>query len=57
MVLLDRGVVAADGGAWDVVTEENLRTVYGAEVRILEDPASKTPLVVPAPQLPAPSVD
>ena len=51
LVLLHRGAVAADGSGWDVLTEENLRTVYEAEVRILEDPASQTPLIVPAPSL------
>ncbi len=51
LVLLHQGKVAADGGASEVVTEENLRAVYRAEVRILEDPASGTPVIVPAPSL------
>lgn len=39
LVLLDRGAVVADGPATAVLTEENLRTHYGATVRVVTDAA------------------
>lgn len=48
LVMLHHGQVAADGPPAQVITRENLRRVYDADVRILEDPVSGAPLVVPA---------
>jgi iron complex transport system ATP-binding protein len=50
LVMLHHGKVAADGTPQVVVTRENLRRVYQADVQILEDPTSGTPLVVPGPE-------
>ena len=50
LVMLHRGRVAADGPPAQVITRENLRRVYEADVRILEDPVSGAPLVVPGPE-------
>ena len=50
LVMLHQGHVAADGPPKQVITQENLRRVYEADVRILEDPVSGAPLVVPAPE-------
>ena len=50
LVMLHQGHVAADGPPKQVITRENLRRVYEADVRILEDPVSGAPLVVPAPE-------
>lgn len=49
LVMLHHGQVAADGPPAQVITRENLRRVYDADVRILEDPVSGAPLVVPGP--------
>jgi len=48
LVMLHQGKVAADGPPAEVITQENLRRVYNADVRILTDPVSGAPLVVPA---------
>jgi iron complex transport system ATP-binding protein len=37
LVLLDRGVVVAEGGANDVLSPRNIAEYYGASVRIVED--------------------
>ena len=50
LVMLHQGQVAADGPPAQVITREHLRRVYEADVRILEDPVSGAPLVVPAPE-------
>jgi iron complex transport system ATP-binding protein len=47
LVMLHHGRLWADGPPDRVLTEENLRAVYEADVRVLEDPSSGTPLVVP----------
>ncbi|MEE9127153.1 MAG: ABC transporter ATP-binding protein, partial [Planctomycetota bacterium] len=50
LVMMHRGQVAANGPPAQVITQENLRRVYEADVRILKDPVSGAPLVVPAPE-------
>jgi iron complex transport system ATP-binding protein len=39
LVLLDRGSVVAEGPADEVLSEENLESYYGAQVRVLSDEA------------------
>ncbi len=46
VALLD-GEVAAEGGPNEVVTEEVVRTVFGLDSLVVDDPVSHTPLVVP----------
>ena len=45
LVLLDSGHVAARGSAQSVLTEDIIRTTYGADVRVIHDPNG--PIVVP----------
>ena len=45
LLLVDRGRLVADGAPLDVLSEANLRTVYGVQARI--DRSETTPLVVP----------
>ena len=47
LVALHAGEVAAEGTPREVVTEEVVRTVFGLDNRVVEDPVSHTPLVVP----------
>ena len=49
VVLLNKGVVIAQGPAQEVITEENLQTVYGIEVRIGEVRGTRvvTPVISP----------
>ncbi len=47
LIALHGGRVAAEGTPQDVVTEEVVRTVFGLDNRVIEDPVSHTPLVVP----------
>jgi iron complex transport system ATP-binding protein len=57
LVMLHRGRVAADGPPVEVITRQNLRRVYEADVHIVEDPVSGAPLVVPASDPPGPVLD
>jgi iron complex transport system ATP-binding protein len=41
------GRVVADGSPHEVVTEHTVRSVFGLECRVVTDPVSRTPLVVP----------
>lgn len=45
LVLLDRGEVRAAGPVWDVLTERNIRGVYGTEVLVDRHPSTGTPRV------------
>lgn len=45
LLLLDRGVLVADGAPLDVLSEANLRAVYGVRARI--DRSDAAPLIVP----------
>jgi iron complex transport system ATP-binding protein len=47
LVALRDGRVVASGSPHDVVTEEVVREVFGLENRVITDPVSRTPLVVP----------
>ncbi len=47
MVAMRDGRVSASGTPRQVVTESTLREVFGLETRVIDDPVSATPLVVP----------
>ena len=47
VVALKRGRVVAEGTPSDVVTEELVADVFGLDCRVVPDPVSHTPLVVP----------
>jgi iron complex transport system ATP-binding protein len=47
LVAIERGRVFAEGSPADVVTEETVRGVFGLDCRVVPDPVSHTPLVVP----------
>jgi len=48
VIAMRDGRVAAAGGPAEVITEDLVRTVFGLEARVLNDPVSGTPLIVPA---------
>ncbi|MEY9846683.1 iron complex transport system ATP-binding protein [Streptacidiphilus sp. BW17] len=48
LVVLERGRLAAAGAPAEVLTAELVARVFGVECRIVPDPESGTPLVVPA---------
>ncbi len=47
LVALHTGRVVAEGTPREVVTEDVVRTVFGLDNRVIDDPVSHTPLVVP----------
>lgn len=47
LVALRHGRVVAEGSPREVVTEEVVREVFGLDNRVIDDPVSHTPLVVP----------
>jgi iron complex transport system ATP-binding protein len=47
LVALHEGRLAAEGPPAEVVGEELVREVFGLRCRVVEDPVSGTPLVVP----------
>jgi iron complex transport system ATP-binding protein len=47
LVAMRTGRIVAEGRPTDVVTEETVRTVFGLACRVVTDPVSGTPLVVP----------
>ena len=47
LVAMAGGRIAAEGGPEAVVTEEVVRDVFGLDCRVVTDPVSRTPLVVP----------
>jgi iron complex transport system ATP-binding protein len=47
LVALRDGTVVAEGTPREVVTEDVVRTVFGLDNRVIDDPVSHTPLVVP----------
>jgi iron complex transport system ATP-binding protein len=59
LVALHTGQIVAEGSPREVVTEEVVRTVFGLDNRVIDDPVSHTPLVVPVgrhqPRRPSPS--
>lgn len=47
LVALHTGRIVAEGTPREVVTEDVVRTVFGLDNRVIEDPVSHTPLVIP----------
>jgi iron complex transport system ATP-binding protein len=47
LVALHTGRVVAEGSPREVVTEDVVRAVFGLDNRVIDDPVSHTPLVVP----------
>ena len=47
LVAMKDGQIAAEGAPADVVTEELVSTVFGLQSRVIPDPVSGTPMVVP----------
>lgn len=47
LVMIAGGAVAASGPAAEVLTEQRVREVFGLESRIIADPVSGTPLMLP----------
>ncbi|WP_415856931.1 ABC transporter ATP-binding protein, partial [Sinomonas sp. G460-2] len=47
VVALKDGAIAAQGAPGEVFTEELVATVFGLESRVVRDPVSGTPLIVP----------
>ncbi|ALV45134.1 iron-dicitrate transporter ATP-binding subunit [Arthrobacter alpinus] len=47
IIAMKDGAVVAEGAPADVVTEELVEHVFGMPCRIIEDPVSHTPLVIP----------
>ena len=47
LVAMADGVVVAEGVPAEVVTEDIVRGVFGLDCRVITDPVSRTPLVVP----------
>ena len=47
LIAMKAGAIAAQGAPNDIVTEELVRDVFGLESRVIPDPVSKTPMVVP----------
>ena len=47
LVALREGRVVAEGPPGEVVTEDNVRAIFGLDSRVVTDPVSHTPLVVP----------
>jgi iron complex transport system ATP-binding protein len=41
------GRIVAEGPPAEIVTEDLVRTVFDLEARVIDDPVSHTPLVVP----------
>ena len=48
VIAMHQGEVAAAGTPGDVFTEDLIRTVFSLEARVLTDPVTGTPMVVPA---------
>jgi iron complex transport system ATP-binding protein len=47
VIAMKGGCIVAEGPAIDVVTEELVFNVFGLESRVVPDPISGTPLIVP----------
>ncbi|MDR2379279.1 MAG: ABC transporter ATP-binding protein [Bifidobacteriaceae bacterium] len=48
LIALGGGRVMADGPAWEVLTPDLLKAAFGLDAQVIADPATGTPLVVPA---------
>ena len=49
VILLDAGLVLAEGAPAEVITSELVRSAYGPYVAVIADPRSGAPVVVPSP--------
>lgn len=47
VIAMKSGAIVAEGRSADVITEELVRDVFGLESRVVPDPISGTPLIVP----------
>lgn len=47
LIAMKSGAIAAQGAPADILTEDLVRDVFGLESRVIEDPVSGTPMVVP----------
>ena len=47
LIAMKDGAIVAEGAPRDVVTPELVRDVFGLKCRVIEDPATGTPLVIP----------
>ena len=47
LIAMKGGRIVAEGTAADVVTEDLVRDVFGLDSRVLPDPISGTPLIIP----------
>ncbi|MFK0294601.1 ABC transporter ATP-binding protein [Streptomyces sp. NPDC090442] len=53
LIAMKNGEVIAEGAPSDIVTAELVHRVFGIDCRIIDDPESGTPLVIPAARRPA----
>jgi len=54
IIAMRDGVIVAEGPPADIVTADLVREVFGVDCRVIADPETGTPLVVPAARRPAP---
>lgn len=47
IILIHQGKVAAKGTPWEVITVENIKNVYNIAVKVIENPISKCPHMIP----------
>ncbi len=47
LIAMSEGQIAAAGTPHEVITEDCVRTVFGMESRVIEDPVTATPMVIP----------
>ena len=47
LVAMREGQIVAEGPPDEVITEECVREVFGMECRVIEDPVTGTPMVIP----------
>ena len=47
MVAMKDGEIHAEGTPAEVITPENIQAIYGLKSTVIEDPVSRSPLMVP----------
>jgi iron complex transport system ATP-binding protein len=47
IILINNGQVAAKGKPWQVISKENIKSVYNLSVEVFENPISKCPYIIP----------
>jgi iron complex transport system ATP-binding protein len=57
LVAMRDGEIVAEGTPSEVVTEETVHAVFGLSNRVITDPVSGTPLVIPVGRHPGPTPD